>query len=236
MGNNPINSIDPDGGTCYRAGKAVPCDSFSDKWIHGGENPIGGDLYDEGSLPGFSLTVQKSHGFVNHKNEQYGAMQNMQNGVRAAQSRAAGVIAEIGFEAAMLMAPELRLFRGSGLMSVGFQGTAFKSAGKGINKAIVIGEGMGAIKNAAKSLQAEGINAKWYQAWSKNFPKGRPMTASELETALVRNNRWIHAKVNQGYKVYDIGIDAIRPQRSVFYKLEKQVIKDLDYNVTRIPR
>ena len=41
------------------------------------------------------------------------------------------------------------------------------------NKAVVIGEGMKDIKFVAKQLQSEGIDAKWHQTWSKNFPANR---------------------------------------------------------------
>ncbi|EKO53299.1 hypothetical protein LEP1GSC131_3305, partial [Leptospira kirschneri str. 200802841] len=34
----------------------------------------------------------------------------------------------------------------------------------GGGKAIVIGEGMGAVKTAATNLQSQGVDAKWYQA------------------------------------------------------------------------
>ena len=101
------------------------------------------------------------------------------------------------------------------------------------NKAIVIGEGMEAIKVSAKALQSQGVNAKWYQAWSKNFPQGRRMTPRELGANLRRNERWINSKIDQGYKIYDIG-----PRRnqitSPFYQLEREIIKRRKYPTTFI--
>lgn len=104
------------------------------------------------------------------------------------------------------------------------------------SKAIVIGEGMGAIRSAAKSLQSVGVDAKWYQAWSKNFTNNRLMTPSELKSALARNARWLKSKINSGYKIYDIGIDATRASRSPFYQLEKNILDKASYPTTKIPR
>jgi RHS repeat-associated protein len=99
----------------------------------------------------------------------------------------------------------------------------------GSNKAVVLGEGMGALKTVAKQLQSEGIDAKWYQAWSNNFAAGRRMTEEELASALSRNQRWIESKIKQGYDIYDIGIDPQRITRSPFYELEQQMLKKYDY-------
>jgi len=103
-------------------------------------------------------------------------------------------------------------------------------------KTIVIGEGMGAIKTTSKTLQSQGINAKWYQAWSKNFPTNRLMTPAELSSAQARNARWLNSKINQGYKIYDIGIDVTRATRSPFYQLERNIIQQRGYPTTVIPR
>ena len=105
-----------------------------------------------------------------------------------------------------------------------------------VPKAIVIGEGMGAVKTTAKTLQSQGINAKWYQAWSKNFPTNRLMTPAELSAAQARNARWLNTKINQGYKIYDIGIDATRATRSPFYQLERSILQQRGYPTTIIPR
>lgn len=103
-------------------------------------------------------------------------------------------------------------------------------------KAIVIGEGMGAVKVAAKNLQAQGVNAKWYQAWGKNFPSDRMMTNLELDQALARNRRWLISKVKKDYKIYDIGVDPLKLTRSPFYQLEKQILKEFNYSVIKIGR
>lgn len=95
---------------------------------------------------------------------------------------------------------------------------------------------MGAVKTTAKTLQSQGINAKWYQAWSKNFPTNRLMTPAELSAAQARNARWLNTKINQGYKIYDIGIDATRATRSPFYQLERNILQQRGYPTTIIPR
>jgi RHS repeat-associated protein len=118
-----------------------------------------------------------------------------------------------------------------GLFLAGLKGIAAKGG-----KAIVIGEGMGAVKTTAKTLQSQGVNAKWYQAWSKNFPTNRLMTPADLSAAQARNARWLNTKINQGYKIYDIGIDATRATRSPFYQLERSILQQRGYPTTIIPR
>ncbi len=72
------------------------------------------------------------------------------------------------------------------------------------------------IKRIAKTK-----NAKWYQVWNKNFTPDN----FNLEKSLERNRLWINKKMDQGYRIYDVGIDPIRRIRSPFYKLEKELIK-----------
>lgn len=92
--------------------------------------------------------------------------------------------------------------------------------------AIVIGEGMYRVKPAAQS-----VGAKWYQAWSKNFPSGRLMTDIELNAAKARNTRWLNSKINQGYKIYDIGAKGTNIT-SPFYQLERDIIQKTGYPTT----
>ena len=114
--------------------------------------------------------------------------------------------------------------------------TAGKGEAANIGKAIIIGEGMGAVKASAKTLQSQGIIVKWYQAWSKNFPANRLMTPAEFDAAKARNARWLNTKINQGYKIYDIGIDATRSTRSPFYKLERKILHEKGYQTITIPK
>ena len=112
----------------------------------------------------------------------------------------------------------------------GYDGSVlFLAPNPAARKSFVIGEGMDEIKYVAKELQAQGIDAKWYQAWSKNFPSGRPMTKIELDAALKRNARVLKSKIDEGYDIYDIGIDPTRSTRSPFYQLEKQILEDATY-------
>ena len=108
-------------------------------------------------------------------------------------------------------------------------GPAVKENSGSGNKSVVIGEGMHRVKGTARQLQTEGVNAKWYQAWNKNFPKNRQMTSDELNSALARNQRWIDGKIKQGYDIYDIGTDPLRATRSPFYALEKSRINRYNY-------
>lgn len=102
-------------------------------------------------------------------------------------------------------------------------------------KAIVLGEGMGRVKRATKALQAGGTKAKWYQAWSKNFPKNRLMTDAERDAALARNRRWLVSKVKGGYTIYDIGPQVGRPTPSPFYAMEKSTLADLGVSPVPLP-
>ncbi|OLY65159.1 hypothetical protein BWD11_05330 [Leptospira santarosai serovar Grippotyphosa] len=120
-----------------------------------------------------------------------------------------------------------------GVAKVGIEG-AEKVIKNG--KAIVIGEGMTAVKTAAKNLQSQGVDAKWYQAWGKNFPKGRDMTPKEMGAALGRNEKWLNSKMKEGYNIYDIGRNPIREIPSPFYTREKSLILEKNYPTTQIPR
>ena len=102
-------------------------------------------------------------------------------------------------------------------------------------KILVLGEGMNAVRAAGRELRAEGIDAKWYQAWGKNFPN-RPMTPSELSAALARNEKWIRQKIADGYKFFDIGLDPTRSVRSPFYALEQTILKELGVKTIPLPR
>jgi RHS repeat-associated protein len=102
-------------------------------------------------------------------------------------------------------------------------------------KVIVIGEGMGRVKAAVRDLRKAGVDARWYQAWKKNFPVGRKMTAAELDAALERNERWLNSKIDDGYKIYDIGRDPTRVDPSPFYGREQSVISSTGYPTTPLP-
>ncbi|TGM95018.1 RHS repeat-associated core domain-containing protein [Leptospira licerasiae] len=126
-------------------------------------------------------------------------------------------------------------FNAIALKKIGTSGINTKN-----NKAFVIGEGMDDIKIAAKELQAMGINAKWYQAWKKNFPKDSagnaiPMTDQQIAAAQKRNARIINEKIKQEYKIYDIGPDG--RTKSPFYRdTEVRIIKEKSYPTTPYPR
>jgi hypothetical protein len=112
---------------------------------------------------------------------------------------------------------------------------AFDATGGCPKKAVVVGEGMGRIKAAAKDLQAKGINAKWYQTWTKNWPTGgRRLTPDEEVAALGRNEQWINSKMKQGYDIYDIGPDG-RPIPSKFYEIEQNAITSKSYPTIKLP-
>jgi RHS repeat-associated protein len=102
-------------------------------------------------------------------------------------------------------------------------------------KIIVLGEGMGRVKKAVRALRKQGKDARWYQAWGKNFPKKGKMSKKQLDAALNRNERWLRDKIKKRYKILDIGKDKTRPSRSPFYKREGEVLKDTGYPSTPLP-
>ena len=104
-------------------------------------------------------------------------------------------------------------------------------AGKYGKKAIVIGEGMADVRKVGRDL-----DAKWYQAWGKNFPKNRQLNPEELEAALKRNRRWIEEKTREGYTIYDIGPKTPGKITSPFYQLEKEFLDKMGYSVIEVAR
>ena len=151
--------------------------------------------------------------------------ENTYTGERRTHSESLGddLVGQAAMAYVMWKIPLPKFGKASGLFGVGVK------AAVNNEKSIVIGEGMDRVKEVAKS-----IGAKWYQAWSKNFPEGRLMTEKELGNALKRNARWIKEKINEGYKIYDIGIDPTKGTRSPFYELEKKILQELNYPVIKL--
>src|SRR5690606_21971760 len=72
---------------------------------------------------------------------------------------------------------------------------------------VVIGERMSRVQNAVTYLRSQGVNARWYQAWGKIWPKNRALTDDELAANLARNGDWIRQKIRDGYVIVDIGTE-----------------------------
>jgi len=81
-------------------------------------------------------------------------------------------------------------------------------------RAIVIGENMNRVRNAAKAL-----GASYYRAWR--------IEPFDAQRALRRNEAWIRRKVREEYLIYDIGIDLARDYRSPFYAMERRVLREM---------
>jgi hypothetical protein len=99
-------------------------------------------------------------------------------------------------------------------------------------KVVVVGESMTRVRAAVASLLANGQPARWYQAWSKVWPN-RTLTQVDLDSNLARNVSWIRSKIDQGYQIYDIGIDPSRVVRSQLYLAELDELADY-VNVIRL--
>jgi hypothetical protein len=96
------------------------------------------------------------------------------------------------------------------------------TGGKAARKAIVIGETMDRVRDAAKAMDAQA-----YRPW-RIFPP-------DPAKAMARNEKWIRRKMKQGCEIIDIGINPTRPGgRSPFYEMEKRVIGDANYPTTPV--
>lgn len=93
------------------------------------------------------------------------------------------------------------------------------TAGKGARKAIVIGENMNRVREAARAA-----NASVYRPWK--------IVPWDEAKALARNEKWIRRKMKQGCEIIDIGIDAARPNRSPFYDMERRMTGGANYPTT----
>lgn len=96
------------------------------------------------------------------------------------------------------------------------------TAGKGARRAVVIGESMSRVKDAARAM-----NADYYKAW-KIIPW-------DEAKSLRRNERWIKKKMKQGCEIIDIDINPNRPGgRSPNYRREKEILNDANYPTTPV--
>ncbi|MDM5181981.1 RHS domain-containing protein [Massilia sp. DJPM01] len=93
---------------------------------------------------------------------------------------------------------------------------------------VVIGEGQGAVDEAARLLKQQG-----YAAESMMFPRNQwrggrltpGMAASDFEKTVQWNKEWLAEKIRQGYKVVDIGPDG-RATPSRFYLAEQEALAE----------
>lgn len=96
------------------------------------------------------------------------------------------------------------------------------TAGKGARRAVVIGESMSRVKDAARAM-----NADYYKAW-KIIPW-------DEAKSLRRNERWIKKKMKQGCEIIDIDINPNRVGgRSPNYAKEKELINNANYPTTPV--
>ena len=61
------------------------------------------------------------------------------------------------------------------------------------------------------------------------------MSPTDFNKAIERNKKWLNSKLDDGYDVFDIGIDKARTNgRSPFYEAEQQILKERNYPVIKI--
>lgn len=114
--------------------------------------------------------------------------------------------------------PQVPLDQGAGILGLGFV-KAVRGIEAASKERVVIGEGMERVRRFARS-----IDAKWYQAWGKNF--SRAMTKAERKAAWQRNKQWLLKQMKEGKEIIDIGIE---DGKSTFYRLERAFIHKMKY-------
>jgi rhodanese-related sulfurtransferase len=99
----------------------------------------------------------------------------------------------------------------------------------------VIGERMGRVKEAVRVLRSQGVNASYYKAWTKYWPRGRQLTDIELAANLRRNADWVRRHMRAGDVFVDIGTEIPGQLDSPFYLLENLILNANDYPTVHIP-
>ena len=96
------------------------------------------------------------------------------------------------------------------------------------DKYVVIGEGQASVDEAARILRNQGINAESMMHPKSQWRGGRlydGMPTAEFEKAVQWNKEWLKQKINDGFKVIDIGSDG-RTESSKFYLAELAALKE----------
>lgn len=89
----------------------------------------------------------------------------------------------------------------------------------GENKTIVIGESANRVISYARSIGAESFEP----------------SASNLSTQQMwaENETWLINRLNSGYRVVDLGLDASRSSRGIFYPMENQTVAEWSSTTNR---
>ncbi len=93
---------------------------------------------------------------------------------------------------------------------------------KSTPRGIVIGETQARVETMAAAMRASGFHIETIvSAWP----------AGNLSPAVGKafNQMWINQKMDEGFTIYDIGLDDQRPSRSVYYYIEKREIMRRSY-------
>ena len=94
---------------------------------------------------------------------------------------------------------------------------------------IVIGEGQKAVDETTRVLKAQGHNVESMMVPKNQWKGGRlydGMPQAEFDKSVEWNKQWLADKIDQGYKIVDIGEDPTRVKRSPFYKAEQEAISE----------
>jgi RHS repeat-associated protein len=120
-----------------------------------------------------------------------------------------------------------KLFQGAKLLK-----PILSSSKKADDAVVVIGEGMGRVKDAAKALKAEGVKAEVFkpsaealEQWGKLTEGGVHLSDDAVKgTKLYKENQtWIKNVNESGKTILDIGNDG-RKNTSTFYKMEQNTV------------
>ena len=94
---------------------------------------------------------------------------------------------------------------------------------------VVIGEGQKGVDEVTRLLRAQGHNAESMMVPDNQWRGGRlydGMPQAEFDRSVEWNKQWLSNKIDQGYKVVDIGQDPGRTARSPFYQAEQEAVSE----------
>lgn len=93
-----------------------------------------------------------------------------------------------------------------------------------VEQGIVIGETQDRVEFAAEVMRKQGFNVETIKpVWPWGNGNFEPSEGMEF------NRRWINQKMDEGYTIYDIGLDKTRYGRSKYYRLEREEIRRREY-------
>ena len=147
------------------------------------------------------------------------------------------LLSEAALESFAIGVNALRLSKGARRLQMVEPRSLGAAAGEGSkipiadNPLIVIGEGQGRVNKVARQLKKQGYEVRTItDDWAKEYKIDNPYVPELHEAGSVEyNRRWIRARMDEGYDVFDIGGDG-RPKSSPFYRAEYEELRKANYD------